>query len=134
MRQRESSGRRRLGNLAWWVAVAAPFALVGGTFVALTRAQQGALRDWLLSALVLCPLILCIFPLYLLMLALGLVALPKAAAMRRKQLRMIRERGLALQGHIRDWSGQLPAPKPEGESRNQILLVEDEERDGSNAG
>ena len=78
MGQRESSGRGKTGALALLLALATPFALVGAAFLALTREQQGILRDWLLSVFVLLPLALCALPLYLLMLALGQAALPKS--------------------------------------------------------
>ena len=133
MKQRESSGRRRFGIIAWMVAVAAPFALVGVSFAALMRAQQSALRDWLLSVLVLCPLVLCALPFYLLMLALGQVALPKAAAARRRRMRTLREGGLVLQSRVRDWSEKLPAPALEREPRQPLLFTDDEERDGPSA-
>ncbi len=129
MEQRESRGRGRLAAIAWLLAVAAPFALVGVSFAALTRAQQGALRDWLLSVLVLCPLALCALPFYLLMLALGQVALPKAAAARRTRMRALRKGGLALQSRVRDWSEKLPAPALAGDPRQPPLFSDDEERD-----
>ena len=109
------------------MVVAAPFALVGLAFTALTRAQQGVLRDWLWSVLVLCPLVLCLLPIYLLMLALGQVALPRAAAVRKRRLRQLRVGGLALQGRVRELSEQLPPAPADIEIQLPSLFQKDEE-------
>ena len=115
MERKESSGRRHLRTLTLWVVVAMPFVLVGLAFTALTRAQQGVLRDWLWSVLVLCPLAVCLLPFYLLMLVLGQVAIPRAAAVRSKRLRQLREGGLVVQGRLREWSELLPPTHSESE-------------------
>ncbi|MCY4010302.1 MAG: hypothetical protein OXF22_11205 [Anaerolineaceae bacterium] len=110
MKRAESSKRFRWSSLGGWVLLLAPWLALGAGFAAMTRTQQAALRDWLWSVLVLCPLILCIFPLYLLLLALGWVALPKAAAQRRKGMIQLRGYGLDLQDRLRAMQDQLPEP------------------------
>lgn len=89
------------------------------------------MRDWLLSVLVLCPLMLCVLPLYLLMFAMGVVALPKAARVRRKQFQVIRRHGLALQGHLRYWRDHLPESPAGNEGRTSIAVEQGEAGDGS---
>lgn len=108
MKHYESSRRFRWANLGGWVLLLGPWLALGAVFAAMTRTQQAALRDWLMSVLVLCPLMLCVLPLYLLLLAMGWVALPKAAAQRRKQMSKIRGYGLELQGRLREIKDQLP--------------------------
>ena len=131
MKPFESSRRGWWSRLGWLVIVLAPLALVGSVFAMLTRAQQGALRDWLLSVLVLCPLMLCVLPLYLLMLTTGVVALPKAATVRRKKLQVIRSHGLVLHGRLRNLRAHLPEHPVGDEGRKSIALEQGEERNGS---